>query len=181
MKLRLNRIAAGDTHHELRFRPGALPRLAELIAADQGTVSASLDLSRVEDIVEVRGAVRASLTLPCTRCLEPTAWTLDETFTAAQAPVEWQRRLGEEVQLTGSDLDLDFFEGDELDLGQLLEEHVLLNLPQSLYCRDKCAGLCPGCGRNLNQSECICPPQPKDHPFAGLRALLNDTKRNHQR
>jgi uncharacterized protein len=179
MKLRLNRIAGGDTHHELRFRPGSLPRLAEQLASEEGTVTASLDLKRVEDMVEITGRFHAELTLPCTRCLAPAPLTLDEEFTALQAPVEWQIGLGDEVELGGADLDVDFFEGDEIDLGALVEEQVLLNLPQALYCREDCKGICAGCGRNLNESECTCAAEREDHPFAALKALLPESKRKH--
>jgi uncharacterized protein len=179
MKFRLNRIAAGDTHHELRFRPGLLPRLAEQLASEEGTVSASIDLSRIEDLIEVKGTLHAELTLPCTRCLAPTPLKLDEEFTALQAPVEWQKRLGDEVRLGGADLDIDFFEGDELDLGALVEEQVLLDLPQALYCRDDCKGICAGCGRNLNESTCDCAVEQEDHPFAALKSLLTESKREH--
>jgi len=177
MKLRLGQIHAGETRHELRFRPGALPRLVELLAAEDGTATASLSVSRIDDLIEVKGTLHAELTLPCTRCLTPTALTLDEKFTALQAPAEWQKRLGPEVELGGSDLDLDFFEGDELDLGALVEEQVLLDLPQALYCSVDCKGICAGCGMNLNESECACAAKPENHPFAGLNSLLTEPKR----
>jgi uncharacterized protein len=179
MKLRLGQITAGETRHALRFRPGVLARLAEQLAAEDGSVSALLSLRRIDDLIEVQGTLHAELTLPCTRCLAPTALKLDEDFTALQAPAEWQKRLGPEVELGGSDLDLDFFEGDELDLAALVEEQLLLDLPQALYCREDCKGICAGCGRNLNESECICAAEPEDHPFAALKSLLTETKREH--
>jgi len=179
MKLRLGQITAGETRHELRFHPGVLPRLAEQLAAEDGNVTASLGVRRIDDLIEVKGTLHAELTLPCSRCLAPTALTLEEEFTALQAPAEWLKRLGPEVELGGSDLDVDFFEGDELDLGVLVEEQLLLNLPQALYCREDCKGICAGCGRNLNESDCVCAVEPEDHPFAALKSLLTETKREH--
>jgi uncharacterized protein len=175
MKLRLNRIAAGDTHHELRWQPGALPRLAEELAAREGVVAASLDLRMDGELVEVTGSLHAELVVPCTRCLAPTALELNEEFRAVQAPLGWQDRLGDEVRLEGQELDMDFFEGDAIDLTALVEEQVLLNLPESHVCRDDCRGICAGCGRNLNESACVCEPDRGAHPFAGLKSLLSES------
>jgi uncharacterized protein len=176
MKLHLNQIAAGKTEHHLSWRPRALPRLAELLAegepGDSGEVTADLEIQLIEGTVEVVGHVRALLTIPCARCLAPTGIELDEPFTAVQAPASSQSELGEEVQLTGYELDVDYFEGDEIDLDELVEEQALLMLPEAETCRDDCRGICAGCGRNLNETECVCAPGHSDHPFAAMKALL---------
>jgi len=44
-----------------------------------------------------------------------------------------------------------------IDLGPLVRDTVLLNLPTDPLCREDCAGLCPRCGVNLND-------EPHDHP-----------------
>ena len=46
--------------------------------------------------------------------------------------------------------------GDQLDLMPLARDAVLLHLPLAPLCRDDCAGLCPSCGNDLNQSTCDC-------------------------
>jgi uncharacterized protein len=43
-----------------------------------------------------------------------------------------------------------------IDLGPLVRDTVLLNLPADPLCRQDCAGLCPRCGVNLNE-------EPHDH------------------
>ena len=39
----------------------------------------------------------------------------------------------------------------ELDVGQWAHDQVALSLPEPLLCRPDCAGLCPVCGKNLNE------------------------------
>ena len=176
MKLHLNQIAAGQTEHHLRFRPGSLPRLAEFLADGEagqaGEVRADLALKLVEGAVDVSGRVHAELTIPCARCLAPTEIELDEDFIAVQAPTSQQQGLREEVQLSGYELDVNFFEGDEIDLAELVEEQVLLLLPSAETCRDDCKGLCARCGQNLNERTCGCAPDRSDHPFAAMKAMI---------
>jgi uncharacterized protein len=44
--------------------------------------------------------------------------------------------------------------GDEVDLRPALREQWLLEVPAFVLCRPDCKGLCPTCGRNLNQGVC---------------------------
>jgi uncharacterized protein len=39
-------------------------------------------------------------------------------------------------------------------------------------CDDACKGLCPQCGRNLNEGTCDCQPDTSDDRFSALRQLL---------
>jgi uncharacterized protein len=59
-----------------------------------------------------------------------------------------------------------------LDLTEAVRQYALLALPMKTLCRQDCAGLCPTCGRNLNQGGCDCPPQSVDPRFSKLSNLL---------
>jgi uncharacterized protein len=64
---------------------------------------------------------------------------------------------------------------DELhmaDVGEMLREYVLLELPMQPLCRPDCRGLCPECGADLNVEQCSCGSTSVDERFAALRALL---------
>jgi uncharacterized protein len=54
-----------------------------------------------------------------------------------------------------------------------VRQYALLAIPMKPLCREGCAGLCPTCGRNLNQGPCDCPPQVLDPRLSGLRKLLS--------
>ena len=53
-------------------------------------------------------------------------------------------------------MDTAFYENDEIDLGQLMQEQFYLALPMKPLCKDDCKGLCPNCGTNLNKATCDC-------------------------
>lgn len=44
-----------------------------------------------------------------------------------------------------------------LDLTPMVREQWLLNVPAFALCREDCKGLCPKCGKNLNDGPCDCP------------------------
>lgn len=54
-----------------------------------------------------------------------------------------------------------YFDGIELNLKKICREHLVLNLPMKVLCRDACLGLCVGCGVNLNEHlDHVCSSKP---------------------
>lgn len=49
-----------------------------------------------------------------------------------------------------------YYDGEELDITEDIMDMVILSLPMKPLCSDKCRGLCPKCGINLNEEECDC-------------------------
>jgi uncharacterized protein len=62
---------------------------------------------------------------------------------------------------------------DELDLDELVREDILLELPTKFLCRENCKGLCPVCGKNLNEGPCGCDTHPADPRMEVLKKLLH--------
>jgi uncharacterized protein len=79
----------------------------------------------------------------------------------------------EEVELGDHDVVVGYYEGDTVDLGEVVREQLFLTLPMKRLCREDCQGLCPTCGRNRNGEPCACPAaeEPADARFEALRAL----------
>jgi uncharacterized protein len=59
-----------------------------------------------------------------------------------------------------------------LDLTEAIRQYALLAVPMKPLCRKECAGLCPNCGKNLNQGPCDCPAQNIDPRWSKLTKLL---------
>jgi uncharacterized protein len=59
---------------------------------------------------------------------------------------------------------------DRVDLGPLVRDAIVLELPMAPLCRDDCAGLCPVCGANRNEGDCGC-VAPRDPRWANLDVL----------
>ena len=64
-------------------------------------------------------------------------------------------------------------EGDSADLDDIVRTVFVLNLDSKLLCKEDCKGLCPQCGKNLNDGPCNCRKE-LDPRFAALKQLLKD-------
>jgi uncharacterized protein len=82
----------------------------------------------------------------------------------------------EQLELGPDDLELDFYQGDTLDVVRLLRSETDLALPMKPLCRQECKGLCPHCGTNLNTEQCQCQTAWEDPRLAGLKALITERK-----
>lgn len=118
----------------------------------------------------VTGDIKAPLEIDCTRCLAPIERVLDTGFHASLIATE-MLTSEREVQLDEKELDTDVIDGDKIDLTDLVREQVLLNLPEQVYCREDCKGLCPTCGTDLNTNECDCGKEEIDPRWSALKDL----------
>jgi uncharacterized protein len=118
--------------------------------------------------VAVTGNYRATVRLQCGRCLEPLTAQVGSELELRLLPSPGAR---EEVELGPDDLELDFYQGDMLDVGGLLRSETFLALPMKPLCRPDCRGLCPVCGANRNVTACACAASAVDPRLAPLEAL----------
>ena len=105
-----------------------------------GTVPAELAITKATTgtLFELRFTTR--LHGPCYRCLG------DAVLEVPIAAREYQATNPE-----GSDeLRTPYLVDDNLDLAAWGRDAVALALPDKILCRADCAGLCPVCGKNLN-------------------------------
>jgi uncharacterized protein len=98
---------------------------------------------------------------PCYRCLEDAVLEL--------------RASGREYQATNpegvDELRTPYVEDDELDLGAWSRDVVALALPDKILCRAECFGLCPVCGKNLNDEPHAHEQERGDSRWAPLESL----------
>ena len=60
----------------------------------------------------------------------------------------------------------------QLDLDELVETDLWLELPSKSLCREDCRGLCPQCGKNLNEGLCGCGKKDIDPRLEALKQAL---------
>jgi uncharacterized protein len=130
--------------------------------------SVRLQVSRDGQDVVVVGDLSASVPLTCGRCLEEFRAQVRPQVNMRYVP---KPAISADSELAADDLDLDFYDNDELDLAALVETETTLALPMKPLCRDDCRGLCPLCGANRNLAPCTCQVRPPDPRLAPLRDL----------
>jgi uncharacterized protein len=119
--------------------------------------------------------LKADVGLACGRCLEPFTLPVEQELDLFYLPHDANQEEEEEdeVELSDRDVVVAYYEGDRLDLGDVIREQLFLDVPLSRLCREDCKGLCPHCGVNRNQQACDCPnEEPSLSPFASLREKL---------
>src|SRR5438445_7295133 len=105
--------------------------------------------------VELSGELTAIIEIPCGRCLQPVRLPIHSEFAERFVPtVSW--RAEEQHELHEEDLNLAVFDGEAIDLDEVVREEILLALPGHILCREDCKGLCSTCGIDRNASSCQC-------------------------
>jgi len=147
------------------------PRPEELgvQVSDGGEVVARLRVTKRGEMVIARGRVEARVVVSCSRCLKPVEMALGEDveFIFEPPPTD----APEELELSGQELMVDFYQGEEIDLGQAVVAEVGLWLPMAPVCAPDCPGLCPVCGRPLAEGDCGCRKKEIDPRWAKLAQL----------
>jgi len=119
---------------------------------------------------EVGGKINAELEIECTRCLQRVDRKLEIPFEASFVTEENYIKA-KAAELGAKDLDVSVFEGDKIDLTELVREQILLNLPVQVFCKEDCKGLCEKCGANRNLIDCNCKEKEIDPRWQSLREL----------
>ena len=77
----------------------------------------------------------------------------------------------QETQIDEGEAEIAFYEGEGIELEEVLREFIVLSLPMQYVCRSDCRGICPVCGENRNQIECECHREPADERWAAFKDL----------
>lgn len=136
----------------------------------KGDIDVSVNIEKSIAKTNISGTIGVAAELECTRCLVPIdkqlAFNFDVSFVNSEQLV--QEAIAE---LNEADLDVDLLKGDEIDVKEVVREQILLNLPEQIFCKEDCSGLCEKCGENLNLIHCNCADEEADPRWAALKSL----------
>ena len=169
MKLDLTRYRQPLTHVSRTFQPAEFAGESEAYRVVE-PVELEFDLHKDKDRFRIDGTVRTVLELPCSSCLEPYRLPVETALDLRYLPVS-ERSSEDEAQVAEEDVDISYYQDDQIDLSELLREQFYLALPMKPLCRDDCKGLCPQCGTNLNTGTCACATAWEDPRLAPLKGL----------
>ncbi len=132
-----------------------------------------LRIMRVDVGVWLSGLLQADAFCVCSRCLgtfsqrvsfqlEQVYHSIIDVFSGAAVP-------------SSEDADLDFTIDDHhtVDITEAVRQSIIVCLPMKPLCYPECAGLCPGCGANLNLSSCACRTDNIDPRWAPLLGMTS--------
>ncbi len=114
-------------------------------------------------VLVLTGTLSTTLHGVCDRCASPFA--RDVTFPVEAILVRQLEHEDDADQWTF------LLQGDSVDLDEVMTTAFVLSMESKLLCKEDCKGLCPTCGKNLNEGPCSCRPEP-DPRLAVLAKLL---------
>ena len=118
--------------------------------------------------IRVRGRLKVTMEAECDRCLEKARFPIASDFDLFYRPSDIGPS-GEEVAISAAESEVGFYEGEGVELKEVLREYILLAMPMQRVCQEACLGICPVCGQNRNVRACDCTPATVDDRWSALK------------
>ncbi len=152
------------TYKEFEFNFPQLKFSDDLTLVD---IQGKIAISVTEDGVVADGKVAALTQLTCSRCLDDFWHPLKINFTEIFS----EHPAGD----SGNDLGEQPLPADgAIDLGPIIRDYAVVDIPIRQLCSEDCRGLCPVCGNNRNQEDCGHRQESIDPRMAELQKLLEN-------
>ncbi len=159
MKIKVDKIPDSGLQLDLAYEKDWLKHLQKGHREEDfdfiAPITARVELNRSGKNVFIKGELAGKLKSLCSRCLKSFNYNLGADFQGSLTPLP-QRFEKEEIELSGEDVELSFYQGGEIDLKEVISEQLVLAVPLTPLCQEECKGLCPQCGTDLNEGECNC-------------------------
>jgi uncharacterized protein len=162
LNLRHIKLRSGEEYRdeiELELEPLELGGERYLPVPDK--VPAELAITKASTGTVLELGFTARLHGPCYRCLG------DAVLEVPIAAREYQANNPEGIE----ELRTPYISDDNLDLTAWSRDAVALALPEKILCRADCAGLCPVCGKNLNEEPHEHEEEQSDSRWSALESL----------
>ena len=110
--------------------------------------------------------VSGRMQVHCARCMKD--FETDVNFEVLE---DFMQEDGENAE----DEDIILFAGTEIELMEVVSNSFFMNVSGKYLCSEDCKGLCPKCGKDLNEGNCGCDDDDIDPRWAGLKAIMDKT------
>ncbi len=170
----LHTISSATRRFDFIFQPEWWKADSELdqVLGPAGPMEVRMSIYRAGKKFVLNGDINGRLLARCDRCLEIFEKDFSTSFEIyLRFPPEG--KVVEEIELGGDDMSVDFVTDYELDLAGIVREQIYLAMPMKTLCSENCAGICAGCGVNLNREQCRCKRQ-KTPLFSQLEKILKN-------
>ncbi len=112
--------------------------------------------------LEFSGKISVTPKFACDRCGKWYSDTLDISF------FEVLKKEMDKMLDGDENPDIIFYEGNRLDISEIIYNNIYMNLPTKKLCKADCKGLCPMCGKDLNEGGCNCEKDDTDPRLSAL-------------
>jgi uncharacterized protein len=123
-------------------------------------------LDKTPNQITLKAAIHTAADFYCDRCTAPLASRLDSAF---QMHYIWDDE--DSGQYDAAEVQVIPQGSTIIDITEDVRQTVLIAVPLKMLCREDCLGLCPHCGKDLNEGPCDCRSDEVDTRWDKLRAL----------
>lgn len=139
MKVYVNAIPPEGVDIEENLEPASLNLETEQTHFSEG-LKVRARLEKDGDILTVNCSVKGTKRQICSRCL-------------SEFDIPIEKEINFVYELSGE---------YAIELDDKIKDEIILDYPLKILCKPDCKGLCPRCGKNLNEGPCGCERQTKD-------------------
>ncbi len=139
MKIRISQVTPEGITLEEDIAASSLDLETDIVKFC-GPVNIRAEASRITNVVSVDLVLSGLMSLVCSRCLNEFKTELNKKI-KLNYPVDKNQQV--------------------IDLAPDIREEIILDYPIQSLCALSCRGLCPKCGKNLNEGGCSCAPTKK--------------------
>ena len=153
---------------------------SDFVVADdgsRGSVEGTVALLGTKSGILARATLRLRYPEVCSRCLTPLEVPLELHIEEEYQPTV-DVMTGSACPRPEDPSTLLIDEHHVLDLTEAFRQYRLLATPMQPLCRPDCAGLCPVCGQNRNESACACSRDEYDPRWSALAKLAQGKARD---
>jgi len=169
MRIELENLQGGKSDFAHVYQPEDLNPVDERVSLTQpANVSGKVRLAGNE--VFVNGHVETRAQVECDRCLQPIETPVNTDFALEYIPGS-EYESGGAAELTEAEMSVSVFDGEAIDVDEIVKEQILLAVPTRMLCREDCKGICPECGADRNKGDCNCATNDIDPRWAALKDL----------
>ncbi|HKZ03661.1 MAG TPA: DUF177 domain-containing protein [Pyrinomonadaceae bacterium] len=171
MRIELESLEGTDGRFAQTYEPGQLTLSDERVHLAQ-PAKVTGRIRQANGQVVVKGQISSLIQIECDRCLKFVEMPVEATFNLEYVtPQTYETRRA--AELSERDMALSVFDGEAIDIDELVGEQLLLALPSRVLCQEVCKGLCPVCGADRNLADCACEPSEVDPRWTALKELVN--------
>lgn len=169
MRIELVNLEHGRADFAHVYQPDELGSFDERVTvAKPVTVNGKVRLAGAE--VFVNGHIETRAQVECDRCLKQVEIPVQTGFDLQYiSGAEYES--GATAELTEEAMSVSVFDGETIDVDEIVKEQILLAVPTRLLCQPDCKGICPVCGIDKNTGDCECETKEIDPRWAALKNL----------
>ncbi|HTY59684.1 MAG TPA: DUF177 domain-containing protein [Bacteroidota bacterium] len=165
MKIQVGGLSEGVHEYSFRVAPAELGLSPEF----RNGVDVKATLEKTSRQMFLRASVVTEAEVACDRCVAPIR---EPVVASYQMHYVWEESEAERID--PSEVQVILPGQSVIDVADDVRQTVILALPLKHVCREDCRGLCPHCGRNLNEGECDCKESRDDGTWDKLKELQNN-------